>query len=249
MAVPAAKVKALCTDAESALVRASRRPALGQLTPPEVKRHAARAKKLADKWAALSRDQSRTQARQSGFGDSAANTELKAEIFRDALANFTARLGALEAAGESKGTAKSAKSKKRRSAGHRTERSAVRKELKTEKRQRNADAAKKATRAPASTGATSTPTAKTKKVAGKTPAPKAAKPKPAKKKSAKKAAAPPLAAGAPQEGVPGPTTLQQLAAKTAAKQSRVRRSGLSSRVRGHVSARGRRKQAARDQRN
>ena len=98
MAVPAATVKTICTRSEAELVRSSRPPRLGQLTLAEVKQLAARARKLSDKWSGQSRSQSRVQSRKAGLGESAKNTQLKAQAFRDALENFLAQVARLQAA-------------------------------------------------------------------------------------------------------------------------------------------------------
>ncbi|HQX53748.1 MAG TPA: hypothetical protein PLR25_27790 [Planctomycetaceae bacterium] len=77
MTIPSNKVKALCSDSETALVRASRKGELENLSPASLRQHSVRARKLADKWRDMERGQSRTRSRQSG--DTAAeNTKLKA---------------------------------------------------------------------------------------------------------------------------------------------------------------------------
>jgi hypothetical protein len=251
MTVPASKVKAVCTAAEIALVRASRKPALTKLSLAETKQQAKRAKKLADKWEGLRRDQSRTKRRAGGENESLANTELKSQIFREALASFSTRVEQLEAAASPRTPSKKA-AKSRRTAGHRATRAAVRSELSAKESKLNAPKRKKKAK-PAAASAKPAVDASTaankkkpaKKVAAGTSATKTAKtPKKAKKKSAKKMAAP-----AEVVGLASLTPRKQRKATTAAKQRRVAVSGLTSRVRGHVSARGRRAQAARDQRN
>jgi hypothetical protein len=97
MAIPASKIRSLCTGSEVALVRASRKPELEQLSHAAVKRLALRARKLFDKWQDLSRSQSRARARQVGAGSVDENTVLKAQIFRDALTSFETKLAKCEA--------------------------------------------------------------------------------------------------------------------------------------------------------
>ena len=75
------------------------------------------------------------------------------------------------------------------------------------------------------------------------------------KKSAKKASRRTQSPKASASGPPlmksdsRPDPARQRRAKTASKQSRIKKSGLDSRVMGHVSARGKRNQARRDTRN
>jgi hypothetical protein len=134
MPVPAAKVRSLCTQSETELVRASRKPELAELSPAEVKRLALRARKLFDKWQGLGRGQSRVRTRQVGLGTADANTELKVQIFRDALTSFEARLAELDGPTHSpaqKSPAKkpAGKPKAVRAVKHRAARAAVRKAL------------------------------------------------------------------------------------------------------------------------
>jgi hypothetical protein len=225
MTVPAAKVKEICTAQEAALVRSSRSPALGKLTPAEVKKNAARARKLYDKWLALSRGQSRAKSKKTGFGESKANTSLKLEILGDALKSFENKLSKLESV---TGTKKKAKTKKARSAGHRAARAEIRAELALEK-----ETLKKTPSKPAGKKAT-------KKKSVKEKAKKVSQNKPVTN----------LASSTPPTGQKAKKTAKKNSAaskaKTAAKKARIKRSGLDSRVLGHVSARGKRAQARRD---
>jgi hypothetical protein len=158
---------------------------LSKLSPGELKRYSQRARKLFDKWEGLRRSQSRTKVRKTGKAESPANTKLKVQIFREALAKFDSRLSALEQAAAPKASAESQRKRRRTASSKPASQSRLKK---------------------------STP-----------------------KKAARAAASP------PKKG--------QKSAKAAAKQARVDRTGLTSRVLGHVSARGRRAQAARDKRN
>jgi hypothetical protein len=249
MAVSAAKVKAVCTSAEAELVRASRKPALERLTATELKRYVTRARKLANKWDNAGRKQVRSRSPQAGMTDRDANTALKAEIFRDALGSLSRQLAALEAAGATGGPQRGVRpSKSRRAASHRASRSDSRKEIAEQKRAMAAKtskvAAKKvaadATAASAEAGAAAPPA---KAAAGKkrSGAKKAASPKSAAAKSAAKKSNVGAAAGT--------TKAKQRKASTAAKKARLAASGLAGRFHGHVTARGRRAQAARDARN
>ena len=85
----------------------------------------------------------------------------------------------------------------------------------------------------------------TKKQASSKPASGAAKPK---KKVAKKKAKAASATSLPAMKDIATNPLQQLQAQAATKRTRLKSSGLVSRVRGHISARGRKNQAKRDSR-
>jgi hypothetical protein len=125
MAVPAAKVRALCTAPEASLVRFSRKAELAQLNRAEVKKLATQARSLRNK----SREAGRKQS-VAGKGDQAAatNSQLKEEIFREAQERFEARLAELEKKGPAaKAKLRPAVTKKGRSAEHRAKRAAVRK--------------------------------------------------------------------------------------------------------------------------
>ena len=79
MTIPASKVRSCCTSSETALVRASRKGELEQLSHAALKRLAVRAGTLSDKWRDLGRGQSRVRRRKVGFGEIDANTKLKAQ--------------------------------------------------------------------------------------------------------------------------------------------------------------------------
>lgn len=237
MAVPAAKIKEICTADEAKLIRASRKPELEKLSSSELKKNAGRARKLYDKWLALSREQSRATGKKVGFGESAANTKLKTEAFGESLKAFESQLAKQEGSAAPKNKSLT---KKKRNAGHRAARAEVRGEL---------SAVKESLKEPA------------RKAAKKKAAKKAA----AKKKTAKDAVVEQAAESettpkkkVPKRGRPAPTPTANLGlgldkgknrkANTAAKQSRLDRSGVTSRVRGHVTARGKRAQGRRDAR-
>ena len=126
MVVAAAKVRLLCTDAEAALVRSSRKPELEQLSKVEIKRLAVQARKLADKWRGLARGQSRDRRKATGSSELDKNTKLKAQIFRDAQDALEAELNK-PAAAPIAITKPIPPSSKQRTSEHRKVRAAVRK--------------------------------------------------------------------------------------------------------------------------
>jgi colicin import membrane protein len=236
MAVSLAKFKEIATAAELELVKASR--AVKELTTAEAKQLASRARKHYGKWLDLSRGQARELGKKVGFGEIKANTELKLQAFAEALKKFEDHLIKHGSAPPAKKKAVS-KTKQTRNAGHRAARAAVRGELSAVQE------------------------------SFKEPARKASKKKAVKKAAARGAATKrqPAAEAAdsvesvpkkklPKRGRPAPTPTANAGleldkgknrkASTAAKQARLDRSGVTSRVRGHVSARGKRSQGRRD---
>jgi hypothetical protein len=247
MAVPASKVKTVCTKAEADLVRASRKPQVEQLTAAQVNKYAAQARKLLEKWQGQKRSQARARSKQEGMGSADANSKLKVQIFREALANFKTKLKKLESAGtKAKKTAEP--SKATRAASHRAGRAAVREELKQTKLAMRAAAPtkKKAAGQVQSAPKAGTSAAKPVAVAEPSSAPMpetgapAATPPPAQPTKAR----PPKKKAGLQV-----TKAKQLKALTAAKQARFVQSGQTTRMKGHVSARGRRAQGRRDSMN
>lgn len=246
MPVPAAKVKALCSSTEAELVRNSRPPQIKSLSLAEVKAAKARARKLADKWQGQGHKQARAKKGVKGVSGADANTQLKAEIFREALVSYEARQAELEAKGAKPASKKKTPTKKARAASHRGARAAIRDELalvgevlnrgaKMVKNtvlnaavslsHRGADAKSK-TGAPASAAESAT-TEQVKKAA-----------QPAKKVTK---AVPPAKAGLAK-----PSKVKQVKVSAKAKQTRLAKSGKTNRMMGHVSARGKRSQARRD---
>ena len=242
MPVPAAKVKALCSSTEAELVRQSRPPQIKSLSLAEVKQAKARARKLADKWQGQTHKQSRAQKGAKGAAATDTNTQLKAEIFRDALTAFEARQAELEAKGAKPAANKKAPAKKARAASHRGARAAIRDELAlvTEVLNRGATMVKKtvlnAAASLAQRGAASGAPSSAAEA-------KAADKKPVKKPTPKKKTktVPPAKAGLAK-----PSKGKQVRVAAKAKQTRLDKSGKTSRVVGHVSARGKRSQARRD---
>lgn len=239
MAIPASKVRSVCSSSETALVRASRKPVLEELGPAELKRNAARAKKLFDKWQDLSRTHARARSEKVGFGETDANTQLKAEIFGEALKNFETRLAKLDSTKGSAAKGTGAKiSITDRNADHRASRAAVRKGMSTVEDLLNAPARKK--KKPAAPK--SAPVAETVAAPAANAPAKSAKPTKSKRPVS-------VSAGPPTKlKVKGLATspADQRRAMTAAKKSRFIRSGKTTRTQGHTAARGKRAQARRD---
>jgi hypothetical protein len=242
MTVPAAKVKTLCTDSEAALVRASRKGELETLSHAKVKQLAARARKLTTKWRDLKRGQSRAHSSQVGFGKIEANTKLKGEIFRDALASFEARLASLGSSADHATDKPRAKTKKDRSAEHRATRAAIRKGMIAAQDLVNSEPKAEAKPTAVHSAKVSAPSAKPTALVTKAAAPaKAVAPVVSTKKSA-----------LPKVRHKIPTIVneaKQRQATTAAKHSRVARSGKTTRLKSHVKSSGKRAQARRDAKN
>ena len=96
MVVPASKVRTLCTASEAKLVRASREPELKKHSAAELKRLIVRTRELSEKWEGQVRVQIRARAPKHGAVEADANTQLKRQIFRDALDSFTAQYAKTE---------------------------------------------------------------------------------------------------------------------------------------------------------
>ena len=124
MAVPASKVRSICTASEAALVRGSRKSELDQLSHAEVEKLLGQARKLFRKWRDLGRSQARARSQKVGFGEKAANTKLKVELFGETATRLEARLAKLD---KDAGAKAASLTKKDRSAEHRATRAAVRK--------------------------------------------------------------------------------------------------------------------------
>jgi hypothetical protein len=228
-----AKAKQLCTASELQLVESSRRPEVARLGVSQLKSKIQRARKLRDKWRDMHEKQ-RRRAQQQGSRVTKGETRSrqKAELFSDVLNRLEGQLKKIDApdAGSGKTASKptSRPSKKERSEAHRQARAQTRKQLDAKREE--------AQRPPSGAAAPETQPAKV-------------RPKKAikKGKASKKRAKRPERPSAPPASDPKPT--QRTAAKTAAKRDRIKVSGLTTRTRGHVSARGKRSQTRRDKRN
>jgi hypothetical protein len=256
--LPLAKVKTLTTAPEYKLVMTSRRPQLGLLGAAELKKNVIMARRLRDKWRDQATQQRRTtqQRHSARVADGEERSVIKAEVFSAALAALEAQLAKVESGGAGPGRAlKKTPNKATRTQKHRLSRALTRESMEAERETLTAPIGRGATprkiaKEAAKAEATKSPAAPAKKAAKKvTTAPqKAAKKsldsplgklpkKVAKKKTAKAV-----------NETPGVDPKKQLRASAADKKSRLDRSGLNSRVKGHVSARGRRSQGRRDAR-
>jgi hypothetical protein len=233
MTIPKSKVKSLCTNSEVALVRASRKGEIEKLSHSQLKRFAVRARKHFDKWRDLGRRHARTRSRLDS-GDLGANTKLKAQIFREALDSFQARSTELEAANVPAAKKSQRKTKRDRSAEHRTTRAAVRKGMTAVEDLLNAQVHKRQKRT----------------VAAPVPSSPQRKPAPSKRRPEK-------TASEARRGVKTvsltkrgtnvvPVSSQEQRDAITVQQSRAVRSGQLKRIRAHISSRGRRSQARRD---
>lgn len=261
-----AQAKELCTPAELSLVRASLDAATKSKSAGEITKLATRARSLADKWNGLAVKQRRAaqQAKGAREVEVAKRSEAKAALFTAARARLERLAAAAATSGAPTRSAATKPSKRKRAAGHRAVRAAVRAKLDEVRDELSPSAAnaspapaKKAKKAKKKTakkkGAApkSGPAAakKTKKkVAKKGTKSTAAKKKATKKKATKKSVtstpAPKKAVGLTSAKVAKTPKLRK--AESAVKQARIQVSGKSTRVRGHVSARGKRAQGRRD---
>jgi hypothetical protein len=249
MAVSLARAKALCNDNELSLVRASSRNEIGKLTPSQLKQKITRARTLRDKWNDQTRSQRRAtqSAQRSRQTDANARSAEKAELFSDALTQFESQLAKLEAKGKPAGAAPKKLAARARSATHRADRAEIRDTLKEKKL---ALTQKKKPAKPKTTKPTPEPVAvfpelhtvegEEQTSDGRGTA--AAVPK--KRKSHPHLTA--LQAARELQGL-RVTKGQQLSARTAAKQSRLKARGIV-RIQKNASANNKRRQAKRDAR-
>lgn len=238
-----ADAKRMCTKAELGVVMGSRPDAIEKLSADQLKKNVSSARRLRDKWQDLATEQRREtqQAQKSRVTNKNARSGEKAALFAHVLKRYEDQLKQAEASGATGGVtlAKPAK-KKARTAGHRIKRAVVRDELKGVRSELNAASKAKVKKKKAAKKAA----APKKKVAKK----KVAAKKAVKKKVAKKAAKKKPAFGIGSLGLVSAEPARQLSAQTAAKKSRLKASGKTSRVQAHVQARGGRRQAKRDSR-
>lgn len=96
MAIKLAQAKLWCTSGELALVKSSRSPTIGELSPAQLKQSIKRAQRLVDKWVKLSREQHRRLQQDRGYRRGGANERSgeKAQLFSEVLAAFKAKLAA-----------------------------------------------------------------------------------------------------------------------------------------------------------
>jgi hypothetical protein len=254
------EIRLLCTKAEFALISASRSPAIEKLSVVELKKNAANARKLSDKWQKLSRGQSRSESRKTGEPNLDSKSYAKQQALHDALVAYEAQL--VTASSTTTVTAAAKKlTPKQRTASARVSRQAARTELQGVKKTLN-KAAKTTSRKAATAKPAAAPAAKpaaakpaTKSATTKSAAAKKTLVKTAAKRTAKRAA---VASTVPTSQVkkivketaktgivvPTPAAKAQLAGK--AKANRVKLSNRTSNIAGHVSGKGKRAQAKRD---
>lgn len=268
--ITVAEARKICTPAELGLLLACRPKQLERLSQEQLKTNVDSARRLRDKWRDLATEQRRQTQRkqQARVTEANARSREKAALFAHALAKFDAQLKKVAADGGPGKSAPVVKKtvKSQRTTAHREERAAVRDSLKAARREINAASAdakppakKKTAKKAVKKAAKKPPVAAAAKSAlKKAPAKKASSPKkaaPVKKKGVKKAAPAATkpakkAAKAPQKaGLVAADPRQQRSAGAAAKKSRLKAGGLLARIRGHVSARGRRAQGKRDARD
>jgi hypothetical protein len=244
MALNLRKAKELCNKSEWELVEASKRDAISTLNETQLKRHVARARKLRDKW----RDQAVTQRRKTQQAQNARTTSAnarsaeKTEIFDEVLSRFEKRLAKVAGSADSSATPTPKKTPPRRVRAdeHRATRSTVRKKLASKRAKLDEKSVLESSGASPASAAGETPVSPTLKKKVKKVAKKGTKKaSPASKRAAKKRVS---AKSAKLDRA------SQRSAKTAAKGARLDKSGVNTRTRGHVSARGKRSQARRDRR-
>jgi hypothetical protein len=240
MAVPMESVKKVCTAAEVALVKLSRRPAVGKLSAVEARRLAARARKGFDKWQGQERSQARSRSREAGLGEAAERTALKTQIFREALDSFE------EQASKGDGRAAPAKQspKASRTAGHRKARAAVRDELAERKHAKNRRELPRSSSRPPESEATGDEEQATDRQESPAEHKKTAKPTSTVQRRRKA-----LLTGAVDSPASNKSHLRQSSqarARAVATENRLLESGVKTRIRGHVSAQTQRSQAKRD---
>lgn len=241
MAISMARAKALCSASELALVKASSKQEIGTHTTARLKQKQARARKLRDKW----RDQVASQQRKGKAGAAGAadnkNSAEKAALFDEVVARFTAQLEKAEAAGKTPGPMGRRRSTKTsRSRTHRASRAEVRGTLAEKKRTLKSRAGK----ATAETAPTEVEFEEVADSAEDAQLQPASKPRKAKPPIGTHASA--LEAGRKVQGL-HVTKQGQLAARTAAKQDRLKASGMI-RIQKNRSAANKRKQGKRDSR-
>jgi hypothetical protein len=255
------EIRSMCTKAEFALISSSRSPAIEKLSSAQLKKNAANARRLSDKWQKLARGQSRTESRKTGSPNLDSKSYAKQQALHDALVAYEARLASTSTVATVEATAKKI-TPKQRTASARVSRQASRTELQAVKKTLNKTAkatakkpVAKVAAAPVVSVAAAKPAAS--KSVAKAVAAKKALSKTAAKRTAKRAAvasaSPAVPVGAKKvaktTAKPGivaasPATKAQLAGK--AKANRVKLSNRTSNIAGHVSGKGKRAQAKRD---
>lgn len=252
------EIRSMCTKAEYDLISASHSPSIEKLSVVQLKKNAANARKLSDKWQKLSRGQSRSESRKTGEPNLDSRSYAKQQAIHDALAAYEAQL--VKASATTTVTAAPKRlTPKQRTASARVSRQAARTELQGVKKTLNKAAKAASPKAPAAK-ATAVKSAPAKpaasKSAVKTAATKKTLVKTAAKRTAKRAA---VASTAPalepvkkvvkataKTGIVAPTAAAKAQLAGKAKANRVKLSNRTSNIAGHVSGKGKRVQAKRD---
>mgnify|MGYP001384068726 CR=1 FL=1 len=242
-------VREILTGAERRLVISSGPKQITKLTADQLKSNIGKARKLRDKWRDVYQGQRRKvqQSRQSRVGDENERSRKKGDIFGEVAVRFEKQLKKVESSAGSDASRKSAATKTPKSArakAHRQSRTQTREQLKEEKKAvaRRRTVKKAVEEVKAKPARESEP-----------PAPERSP------KSSSSAKVPIAVKGTRTKANVAKTTVKktpvgsisaklkkQRPAKAAAKNTRLKLSGIDTRVRGHVSARGKRNQARRD---
>ena len=240
-----AKAKSLCTTTELRLINSSHGPALEKYDASGLKKKIVLARELRDKWNdVFTRQRREVQKKEAArVNDKNERSQEKSQLFANALARFEEQLKKVVAnpslfTGVKK-SAVPAATKAQRVRTQRVVRARTKEQLKDliPASPKKAVVVKKV--------ASPAPVAPTKKTAALPVKPKAAAKKSVK---AKKAVKKPVGAPSTLAKAKGPKTAAAptKSASAVAKQTRIKMSGKDSRVRGHVSASGKRNQARRD---
>jgi hypothetical protein len=250
MAVSIARAKSLCNTAELKLLRASTKSEISKLSASQLKQKVSRARTLRDKWNDQARKQRRTaqSAQRTRQAEGNARSLEKAALFTDALTRFETQLAKLESKGKVAGPRIKKMSPRTRSATHRADRAEIRDVLKEKKlilKTKKKTAAKPKPTKPAPVAVFPEPTETDGHEAHATPLTPPARTAKGKKSHA----------GAGMSAIESARALQglhvskgqQLRARTAAKQTRLRASGIV-RIQKNASAVNKRRQAKRDSR-
>ena len=252
------EIRSMCTKAEYDLISASHSPSIEKLSVVELKKNAANARKLSDKWQKLSRGQSRSESRKTGEPNLDSRSYAKQQAIHDALAAYEAQLAKASATTTVVAAPKKL-TPRERTASARVSRQAARTDLQGVKKTLNKAAKAASPKAPAAKAtAVKSVTAKpaASKSAVKTAATKKTLVKTAAKRTAKRAA---VASAAPalepvkkvakttaKTGIVAPTPAAKAQLVGKAKANRVKLSNRTSNIAGHVSGKGKRVQAKRD---
>ncbi len=229
----------LCTPSELRVVKTASEQALAGHSAAAMKKHIAQARKLRDKWRDLATRQRReVQKAQGSRGtNSAARSKQKADLFGRVLARLEGQLAKQAELQAAASAPASSSADKKPTAKKKT----------PKKKVANEPASKKS---PSPTVARSKPSAGGggKKKAAKKTAKKAVKTETARKQSASPSGAATTGVTRKKSGSSLLGSNLQKSAETAEKRGRLKASGLVTRIRGHVSARGKRAQGRRDSR-